>query len=382
MAVSGLFLILAQVRELDRYFMQMALDLARRGLGRTSPNPMVGAVVVKEGRVVGRGYHARAGAPHAEVNALREAGEQARGATLYVNLEPCCHYGRTGPCTEAILAAGVKRVVAAMEDPNPLVSGRGLERLRRAGVEVTVGVMEEEARRLNEVFIKYITTRRPFVVLKAAMSLDGKIATRTGESRWITGPEARLAAHRLRDRYDAVLVGINTVLRDDPSLTTRLPGGEGRDPVRVVVDSLARIPLHARLLTQKSPAPTIVAVTERAPAEKLRRLEEAGAQVLVIPGGPRVDLAALMEELGRREITSVLVEGGGEVHASFLEGRLADKVVWFIAPLIIGGRKAPGPVGGEGFAWLGEAVRLRDVSLARCGEDLCLEGYIRYGGEG
>lgn len=361
--------------------MQMALDLARRGLGRTSPNPMVGAVVVKDGRVVGRGYHARAGTPHAEIHALKEAGDLAKGATLYVNLEPCCHYGRTGPCTEAILAAGVKRVVVAMEDPNPLVCGRGLERLRQAGVEVTLGVMEEEARRLNEVFIKYITTRRPFVILKVAMSLDGKIATRTGESHWITGPEARLAVHRLRDRYDAILVGINTVIKDDPSLTTRLPGEEGRDPVRVVVDSSARIPLHARVLTQKSLAPTIIAVTERAPREKVRRLQEAGAQVLVIPDeGSRVNLAALMDELGRREITSVLVEGGGEIHASFLKSRLADKVVWFIAPLIIGGQKAPGPVGGEGFAWLSEAIRLKDVSFTRYGDDFCLEGYVQYGG--
>ncbi|MCL6480003.1 MAG: bifunctional diaminohydroxyphosphoribosylaminopyrimidine deaminase/5-amino-6-(5-phosphoribosylamino)uracil reductase RibD, partial [Peptococcaceae bacterium] len=327
----GFFYFVLQVRTLDRYYMQMALDLARQALGRTSPNPMVGAVLVKDGRVIGQGYHTRPGTPHAEIHALREAGERAAGATLYVTLEPCCHQGRTGPCTEAILAAGVKRVVAAMTDPNPLVSGRGLERLRRAGIEVTVGVMEEEARRLNEVFIKYITTRRPFVVLKTAMSLDGKIATRSGESQWITGPQARLAVHRLRDRYDAVLVGINTVLKDNPSLTTRIPQEDGRDPVRVIVDSLARTPPEARVITQQSSAPTIIAVTEKAPAQNLRRLERAGAQIVVVPGnGPRVDLAGLMAELGRREITSVLVEGGGEIHASFLEARLVDKVIWFI----------------------------------------------------
>ncbi|AEG14827.1 riboflavin biosynthesis protein RibD [Desulfofundulus kuznetsovii DSM 6115] len=378
----GFFYFVLQVRALDEYYMQMALDLARRALGRTSPNPMVGAVLVKDGQVIGRGYHARAGTPHAEIHALNEAGEQAAGATLYVTLEPCCHRGRTGPCTEAILDAGVKRVVAAMTDPNPLVAGRGLERLRQAGVEVTVGVMEEEARKLNEVFVKYITTRRPFVVLKAAMSLDGKIATRTGESRWITGPRARLAVHRLRDRYDAILVGVNTVLKDNPSLTTRISGENGKDPVRIIVDSLARTPPDARVITQQSPAPTIVAVTERAPVQNLRRLEEAGAQVLVVPGpGLRVDLEVLMKELARREITSVLVEGGGEIHASFLKSRLVDKVVWFISPLIIGGRQAPGPVGGEGPARLAEAVRLKDVSLTRYGGDFCVEGYVDGGGE-
>ncbi|MDK2888394.1 MAG: diaminohydroxyphosphoribosylaminopyrimidine deaminase [Thermoanaerobacter sp.] len=361
--------------------MRMALDLAKKAMGRTSPNPMVGAVLVKDGQVVGRGYHARAGTPHAEIHALREAGERAEGATLYVTLEPCCHQGRTGPCTEAILAAGVKRVVTAMVDPNPLVAGRGVERLRQAGVEVTVGVLEEEARRLNEVFVKYITTRSPFVVLKAAMSLDGKIATRTGESRWITGSQARLAVHYLRDRYDAILVGINTVLKDNPSLTTRLPDREGRDPVRVIVDSLARTPPGARVITQESPAPTIVAVTEKAPEENRRRLEDAGARVLVVPGpGPGVDLVALMKELARREITSVLVEGGSRIHASFLESRLVDKVIWFIAPLIIGGSSAPGPVGGEGPARLSEAVRLREVLITRYGEDFCVEGYVNDGG--
>ncbi|MQL53590.1 bifunctional diaminohydroxyphosphoribosylaminopyrimidine deaminase/5-amino-6-(5-phosphoribosylamino)uracil reductase RibD [Desulfofundulus thermobenzoicus] len=364
----------------DEYYMQMALDLAGRAMGRTSPNPMVGAVVVKDDQVVGRGYHARAGTPHAEIHALREAGAQARGATLYVTLEPCCHHGRTGPCTDAILAAGVGRVVAAMTDPNPLVSGRGLDILSRAGVEVKAGVLEDRARRLNEVFIKYITTRRPFVVAKAAMSLDGKIATRTGESRWITGPEARLQVHRLRDRYDAILVGINTVLRDNPSLTTRLPEGGGKDPVRVIVDSRARTPPCARVLTRESAAPTIVAVTREAPVENLRRLENAGAQILVVPGdGPRVDLAALMAELGRREITSVLIEGGGEIHASALYARIVDKVIWFIAPLIIGGREAPGPVGGMGPAGLDKAFKLSEVTVTRYGTDICVEGYVQNG---
>jgi len=367
---------------MDEKYMQMALELARRAAGRTSPNPMVGAVLVRDGRVVGRGYHARAGTPHAEIHALREAGELAEGATLYVTLEPCCHYGRTGPCTEAIIEAGVARVVAAMTDPNPRVAGRGLERLRRAGVEVAVGVLEAEARRLNEVFIKYMTTGLPFVVLKAAMSLDGKIATRTGRSRWITGGEARARGHALRDRYDAILVGVNTVLADDPALTARLPDGAGRDPVRIILDSRARTPPGAKVIVQQSAAPTLVAVTPDAPADRVAALERAGASVLVVPGeSPRVDLKALLIELARREITSVLVEGGGEVHASFLAGGLVDKVVWFIAPLIIGGREAPGPVGGEGPADLQEAVRLHEVTVTRCGGDYCLEGYVRREGE-
>ncbi|MCL6611722.1 MAG: bifunctional diaminohydroxyphosphoribosylaminopyrimidine deaminase/5-amino-6-(5-phosphoribosylamino)uracil reductase RibD [Peptococcaceae bacterium] len=358
--------------------MKMALELAAAAMGRTSPNPMVGAVVVRDGEVVGRGFHARAGAPHAEVEALRDAGERARGSTLYVTLEPCCHYGRTGPCTEAVIDAGVKRVVAAMADPNPLVAGRGLARLRDAGLEVDCGVLEEEAGRLNEVFIKYITTGLPFVVMKAAMSLDGKIATRAGDSKWITGPEAREHGHRLRDRYDAVMVGVNTVLADDPSLTTRLPGG-GRDPVRLVLDSMARTPPGSRVINRDSAAPAIIVVTERAPRERVSRLIEAGAQVLSVPAeaeGSRVDMGALMRALAGREITSVLVEGGGQVHASALASGVVDKVAWFIAPKLIGGREAPGPVEGRGAERLSEAVCLERVSSSRMGNDIFIEGYI------
>ncbi|MCL6635390.1 MAG: bifunctional diaminohydroxyphosphoribosylaminopyrimidine deaminase/5-amino-6-(5-phosphoribosylamino)uracil reductase RibD, partial [Peptococcaceae bacterium] len=333
---------------MDRHYMRMALELAGRARGRTSPNPMVGAVVVKDGKVVGSGYHLRAGTPHAEVHALNEAGEKARGATLYVTLEPCCHYGRTGPCSEAVIGAGIARVVVAMTDPNPKVAGGGIKRLREAGIEVTLGVLEEEARELNEVFIKYITTGRPFVVAKAAMSLDGKIATRSGRSKWITGPEARAYGHQLRDWYDAIMVGIGTVLADDPSLTARLPGGKGRDPVRVILDSRARIPLNAGVLTRRSGAPTIIAATAAAPQAKLAALRRAGARVLVVNDGPRVDLAGLMKLLAEQEITSVLIEGGSGVHGSALAAGIVDKVAWFIAPRIIGGREAPGPVGGEG----------------------------------
>ncbi|MEW6772153.1 MAG: bifunctional diaminohydroxyphosphoribosylaminopyrimidine deaminase/5-amino-6-(5-phosphoribosylamino)uracil reductase RibD [Bacillota bacterium] len=365
----------------DESFIRRTLELAARARGLTSPNPLVGAVVVRDGRVVAEGYHRRAGLPHAEIEALQAAGEAARGATLYVNLEPCCHTGRTGPCTEAIIAAGVKRVVAAMVDPNPLVAGKGIARLREAGIDVAVGVVEDEARRLNEAFIKYVTARRPFVVLKTAMSLDGKIATVTGESRWITGEAAREYVHQLRNTCDAVLVGIGTVLKDDPSLTTRLPEG-GRDPVRVILDSSARMPLEARVLNQDSEAPTLVATTEVAPAERLAALRQAGAEVLVCGRGPQVNLDLLLAELAAREIVSVLVEGGSTVNASFLLQGLVDKVVWFIAPRIIGGREALGPVGGSGIRHLARAIRLTETVVKQLGADLCVEGYPVYEGAG
>ncbi|WP_449241306.1 bifunctional diaminohydroxyphosphoribosylaminopyrimidine deaminase/5-amino-6-(5-phosphoribosylamino)uracil reductase RibD [Desulfoscipio gibsoniae] len=360
----------------DQYYMQMALALAAGAAGRTSPNPMVGAVAVKNDRVVGRGYHARAGTPHAEVHALNEAGECAEGAILYVTLEPCCHHGRTGPCTDAIIKAGISRVVLAMTDPNPLVAGKGVQKLKDAGVQVECGVLEEDARRLNEVFIKYITTRLPYVVLKTAMSLDGKIATVKGESQWITGAKAREYVHRLRDRYDAILVGVGTVLADDPSLTARLPDGGGKDPIRIILDSKARTPINARVINRSSAAPTIIATTSGAPPEKVRLLKEAGVQILEVSGGEGgIEPAALLRELGRREITSVLVEGGARVNGSFITAGLADKVYWFIAPKLIGGSSAPGPVGGPGIIALREALSIRDIKLRRYGEDICIEGY-------
>ncbi|OPY58491.1 MAG: Riboflavin biosynthesis protein RibD [Pelotomaculum sp. PtaU1.Bin035] len=365
---------------MDRRYMELALKLAARARGRTSPNPMVGAVVVKDNRIVGLGYHARAGTPHAEVLALAEAGNEARGATLYVTLEPCCHHGRTGPCTEAVIAAGVARAVIAMGDPNPLVSGGGIRRLKEAGVEVITGVMEDEALEMNEVFVKYITAGLPFVTAKAAMSLDGKIATRSGKSKWITGPEARAHVHCLRDRHDAIMAGIGTVLADNPSLTTRLASGGGRDPARIILDSTARIPLGSIVLSQRSEAPTIVAATAGAPAERLEALREAGAEVLVVNEGPRVDLAELMKILGSREITSLLVEGGAGVHGSAFAAEIVDKVVWFIAPKIIGGQEAPGPVGGRGAGELSGAAELERVKVSRLGADFCIEGYLKYRG--
>jgi len=371
-------LLLSQL-DYDQFFIKYTLKLAARAMGRTSPNPMVGAVVVKDGQIRGEGYHQKAGTPHAEIHALRQAGEAARGATLYVTLEPCSHYGRTPPCSQAVIQAGIKRVVAAMVDPNPEVSGRGLQQLANAGIEVVSGVMEEEARQLNEVFIKYITTRLPFVVLKSAMTLDGKTATRTGHAFWVTGAEAREEVHRLRDRYDAIMVGIGTVLADDPQLTTRLSNGQqGKDPIRVVVDSSLRLPITARVINPFSSAPTIVATTPQAPRERRRMLEERGVEVLVVDSeGNRVNLNNLMALLGSREITSVLLEGGATLNASALEAGVVDKLITFIAPKIIGGKEAPGMVGGLGQARMDDAYLLDRIKVAHFGEDLMLSGYIR-----
>jgi diaminohydroxyphosphoribosylaminopyrimidine deaminase/5-amino-6-(5-phosphoribosylamino)uracil reductase len=362
---------------MDKKYMGIALELAARARGRTSPNPMVGAVVVKEGKIIGRGYHLKAGTPHAEIHALKEAGAAAGGAELYVTLEPCCHHGRTGPCTTAVINAGVSRVVLAMTDPNPLVAGEGIRQLESAGIEVISGVMEKEARDLNEVFVKYITTRQPFVIAKAAVSLDGKIATRSGKSKWITGEKAREYGHQLRDWYDAIIVGIGTVLADDPSLTARLPSG-GHDPVRIILDSRASIPLNARVLTQQSEAPTVIASTSGAPADKVAALRQGGAEVLIVNEGSKVDLGELMKLLGGRGIASVLIEGGAGVHGSAFSAQIVDKVAWFIAPKIIGGQDAPGPVGGMGAENLSEAAGLERVKVQLLGPDILVEGYLKY----
>ncbi len=362
---------------MDELYMKQALMLAAQGLGRTSPNPVVGAVIVADGSIVGQGWHQAAGTPHAEVHALAQAGRLARNATLYVTLEPCCHHGRTGPCTDAIIAAGVKRVVVAMTDPNPLVRGKGIQKLRQHGLEVLEGVCAAEAAQLNEVFIKWIATGLPFGVLKTAITLDGKIATYTGHSKWITSERSREYVHGLRNMYDAILVGIGTVLADDPSLTTRLPDG-GKNPIRVIVDSKGRIPLEAKLLCDCE-APVIIAVGPEASAEKLAALQAKGAEVLTLPlvAGRGVSLRHLFVELGQRNITSILVEGGAEVNASVLAENVVDKVHWFIAPKIIGGKTAPGPVGGLGLSDMAQATVLEDMQVKNIGKDILLTAYMQ-----
>lgn len=357
--------------------MREALELARNAEGRTSPNPMVGAVIVREGRIIAAGWHRKAGTPHAEVHALRMAGDLAKGATLYVTLEPCSHYGRTGPCAKAVAEAGIKRVVIAMKDPNPLVSGRGIEILEEAGVEVKCGVLEEEAKKLNEVFLKWVPKKMPFVVLKTAMTLDGKIATYAGESQWITNEASRLRVHEYRDIYDSILVGIGTVLRDDPSLTTRLPDRTGKNPVRVIVDSQARTPLTARVVTDGK-AKTIIAVTEQAPLDRVNALKKTGAEVITAGEGEHVDLKTLMQKLGQMEICSVFVEGGGRINFSLLKEGLVDKVYAFVAPKIIGGSEALTPVEGEGFASLHDAVEFGDIEVEKIDGDILLTAYPKH----
>lgn len=355
----------------DIKFMRRALELAHMAEGDTSPNPMVGAVIVDgDGNIAGEGYHHKAGQPHAEINALAAAGDKAKGATVYVTLEPCSHYGRTGPCCEALIKAGVKRVVSAVTDPNPLVAGRGLNRLREAGIEVTEHVCEDEAKKLNEKFFFWITHKRPFVSLKYAMTLDGRLAAAGGDSKWITGTEARTYAHYLRKTHDAVLVGKNTVLQDDCELTTRMV--EGKNPVRIVLDSKAAIPLNAKILNGE--AKTIIAVSEAAPQDKLDELQKlTNVEVLILPQrNGHLDLQALLEKLAAMEITSVLVEGGSEVHGAFIDAGLAERVYAFIAPKIIGGKNAIGPVGGIGSTDMSKALKLRDVEYKQLGADFLI----------
>jgi len=361
--------------------MAKALKLAELGRGKTSPNPLVGAVVVKNGEIVGEGYHQKAGTPHAEIHALRAAGERARGAVLYVTLEPCCHYGRTPPCTKAIIDAGIKEVVVAVTDPNPQVAGKGIKILQESGIKVQVGVLEEEARRQNESFFKYIQTKLPFVSLKAAVSLDGKIATGTGDSKWITGEEARLVVHRLRSESDAVLTGIGTVLADDPLLNVRLPGYQGRQPLRVVVDSSLRIPEGSQLVQTAAQIPTAVAVVKgNYSREKRERLEAAGVEVWDLPASQgRVDLKSLLSLLGQKEIMNLLVEAGSALNAALLEGGLVDKFIIFQAPLLIGGCNAPGVFGGKGFSRIKDCLRLYPVMTEKVGEDMMITAYPKWG---
>jgi diaminohydroxyphosphoribosylaminopyrimidine deaminase/5-amino-6-(5-phosphoribosylamino)uracil reductase len=360
----------------DARFMARALALAARGLGRTFPNPPVGAVFVRDGRVVGEGFHTRAGAPHAEVEALRAAGPRARGAVLYVTLEPCTHHGRTPPCIEALLPLGLARVVVATPDPNPRVRGRGIARLRRAGIPVTVGVGSKEARLILEGYRSWVLRRRPYVTLKLATTLDGRIAAATGDARWITGAPARRLAHALRDVSDAVLVGAATVRADDPRLTCRLAGGH--DPVRVVLASTAlRLPLRAKIFAPGGP-PTWVLAPRGTPAARVEALRRRGVEVLLVPAKRgRIGFAEVARALGDRGITSLLVEGGGTVAAAALRARMVDRVVLFVAPTILGGDGVPA-VNALGIRSVRAAIQVEDLATARVGRDLVLEGRVRY----
>lgn len=358
--------------------MQRALELAELGAGFVQPNPLVGAVIVRDGRIISEGYHHFYGGPHAEIDAFNNAKEDVTGATMYVTLEPCSHFGKTPPCSHAIVEKGITRVVVGILDPNPLVAGKGIEYLQKAGIEVECGVLQDEAKRQNEAFLKYITKKEPYVIMKAAMTLDGKIASHTLSSKWVTGEIARDYVHELRHRVSGIMVGVGTVLADDPSLTTRRCHGAGKDPIRIVVDSFARIPETARMLNQSSDAQTIIAVTEQADAEKLRRLEAMGAIIICVPSrNQRVDLNALMIELGKREIDSILLEGGSELNFAALEAGIVDKLSIFIANKVIGGNSAKTPVGGLGISEMSDAMPLDFSSVRKFGDDLLIEAYVR-----
>ena len=355
--------------------MRRALALAQRGF--TNPNPMVGAIVVKDSQIIGEGFHPYAGAPHAEVFALENAGDSARGADLYVTLEPCCHLGRTPPCVNAIIAAGIRRVFAAMPDPNPKVAGEGLAALEKAGIEVHVGLLEDQARRLNEAYIKFIATNLPFVTLKMAMTLDGKIATRSGDSKWISCEASRRYVHKLRSRSDAVGIGLGTLLADNPKLTIRGVKYR-RQPYRLVVDGLAQTPPESHILNSAG-GEALIAVTSSAPKERIEKLQQAGARILIVDGNESlVELKSLVSVLGKEGITNVLLEGGGELAASALAARIVDKVVMFIAPKIIGGRDAKTPVEGFGVAAVAEGWQLENLTIHRFGCDVVVEAYPQY----
>ena len=360
-------------------YMEQALSLARLALGQVSPNPAVGAVVVRDGEIVGQGYTQPPGSAHAEIVAMRQAGGNARGGVMYVTLEPCCHYGRTPPCTRAIIANGVTEVHLAMLDDNPSVSGRGVSELEEVGIKTYVGEHELEAKEINEAYTKFINNGMPFVTAKFAMSLDGKIATKSGDSKWITGEAARKQAHSLRYTVDAIMAGVNTVLADDPHLTTRCGGGRGgtarKQPLRVIVDSNGRTPVTAQVFNE--PGKTLVALSRPVTLEEKAAFTQVGAELLELPSAKGlVDLRRLFEALGERGITSVLVEGGGILLGSLFDSRLVDKVVAFIAPVIIGGEGAKTAVGGEGVDNMIDSLKLNRVSVERFGDDIMVSGYV------
>ena len=362
----------------DIRFMTRALRLAARGSGRTSPNPMVGAVVVAGGRIVGEGFHRKAGDPHAEIIALQAAGPRSKGGTLYITLEPCSHTRkRTPPCVPAILSAGLHRVVVAMRDPNPLVKGAGLRRLQRGGLSVSVGCLERKAEQLNESYLHRMRTGRPLVTLKMAMTLDGKTATAAGESRWITGPQARRHSHRLRSQVDAIMVGINTVLADDPQLTVRLGRPVPRQPLRVIMDSRLRIPLTARVLSNRLRTGTIIATTARCPRARLTRLRKQGITVLTLSNERgRVSLRACLRQLARVGINHLLIEGGSELAASALYTGVVDRLRLYIASRLLGGNEAKGLIGGTGPSRLARALPVTCLSIKKIGPDFLLEGTL------
>lgn len=359
----------------DEKYMRLAMQLAGNAIGRTSPNPLVGAVIVKDNRVVGCGWHRKAGTPHAEVHALNQAGELAQGADVYVTLEPCAHYGKTPPCAKALVEAKVKNVYGGLLDVNPKVAGKGFKILENAGIHVEYGFLQDELRKQNEVFFKWIEHKKPFIVLKAAMTLDGKIATATGQSKWITNETSRAYGYKLRDIYDGIMVGINTVIEDNPMLTARVDGG--KNPIRIVVDSSLKIDINANVVQDKS-AKTIIATTDKANKDKILKLQAQDVDVIVVDKdeNDKVDIEKLLDILGQQNICSILVEGGATLSGSFVAKKLVDKVYFFIAPKIIGGKEAKTPVAGTGILNLQEALALKDIQIEKLEEDILIIGRV------
>lgn len=356
----------------DEFYMDLALNNAKAMKGQTDPNPLVGSVIVNDNRIVGVGSHLKAGEPHAEIHALNMAGEKAKGATIYVTLEPCSHHGRTGPCAEAIVNAGIKRAVIATLDPNPVVAGNGVQILQDAGIEVKIGVRENESRKMNEVFNKYITEQKPFTILKAGITLDGKVATHTLSSKWITSEESRKDVHQLRSENMGILVGINTVLKDNPALTSRIPNG--RNPIRIVMDSQLRIPLDYQLISDHQ-ASTWIFTSLNHDQEKKKALEEQGVHVYITSSNDSVDPSEVVDILGKKGISSLIIEGGGNIHASFLENNLIDKVILYIAPKLVGGKDAPTFLEGKGITEMKDAIELENMQITPIGKDFKLVGY-------
>lgn len=364
---------------MDKYYMSYALELAKKGAGYTNPNPLVGAVIVKDGEIIGEGYHQYIGGPHAEVNAFSNTLKDPKGATMYVTLEPCSHYGKTPPCANKIIESGISKVVIGMIDPNPLVGGRGIQLLKDSGIDVVVGVLEDECKKINEIFLKFITTQLPFTILKTAMTLDGKIATVSGDSKWISNEKSRTIVHRLRHRVAGIMVGVGTVIYDDPLLNTRLDGMDGKNPIRIIVDTKAKIPTESRIVKTANDIRTILATTSEASKDKLVILEEKGVEIITCPKkNEKVDLTFLMKQLGKLGIDSILVEGGATLNYSLLSEELIDKVMFFIAPKLIGGELSKTPIGGEGINLMNNAIRLKDIELSLIDDDIKVIGYPQW----
>ncbi|WP_143315876.1 bifunctional diaminohydroxyphosphoribosylaminopyrimidine deaminase/5-amino-6-(5-phosphoribosylamino)uracil reductase RibD [Clostridium sp. HBUAS56017] len=363
---------------MDEKYMEMALSLAKEGSGLVSPNPMVGAVIVKEGRVISKGYHKMYGGNHAEVEAFNSTDEDVEGATMYVTLEPCSHYGKTPPCADLIIKKKIAKVIIGTLDPNPLVSGNGVKKLKDAGIEVRVGVLEDECKKVNEIFMKYISEKTPFVLMKTAMSLDGKISTYTGESRWISGEESRKQVHRLRGKYSAIMVGVNTVIQDDPELTCRIEGG--KNPIRIILDSNLKIPVNSKVVQSAKDVKTIVVATKKARIQDGIILEKKGINILLTNEvNGRVDLRELVKKLGEQNIDSILLEGGATLNFSALQEGIVDKVQIYVAPMLLGGEMSKSIVGGKGVEHLKDAFRLKNLTSKSIGKDILIEGYVKKG---